>query len=88
MKRWPSRQNRKLSIPYTIELIIYTNETADLPMPSPNNLLERISNAPLLKLGIGIGYHGYTYATTKMRLFKAADTTPYYYGGNKARGIT
>jgi hypothetical protein len=78
IKRWPSRQNRKLSIPYTTESTAYTNEAADLPTPSFNNLLKKISNIPLFELGIGIGYYGYTYAIAKMRLSKATDATPYY----------
>jgi hypothetical protein len=65
-------------IPYTTEPIAYANEAADLPTPSSDDLPERISNIPPLELGIGIGYRGYTYATAKMRLSKAADATPYY----------
>jgi hypothetical protein len=78
MKRRPSRRNRKLSTPYATEPTAYANEAEDLPTPSPNNLLERISNTPPLELGTGIGYYGYTYATAKMRLSKAADATLYY----------
>jgi hypothetical protein len=78
MKRRPSRRNRKLSTPYATEPTAYANKAEDLSTPSPNNLLKRISNALLLELGTGIGYHSYTYATVKIRLSKAADATPYY----------
>jgi hypothetical protein len=71
-------RNRKLLISYTTELTAYINEAVELLILSSNNLLERISNIPLLKLGIDIGYHSYTYTTTKIRLFKAADAIPYY----------
>jgi hypothetical protein len=75
MKRRPSRWNKKLLIPHTTKSIAYANEAADLLTPLSDDLPKRISNAPPLELGISIGYYGYTYATAKMRLSKAADAT-------------
>ena len=51
MKRRPSRQNRKLLTPHATKSTAYANKTADQPMPSPDNLPERILNAPPLELG-------------------------------------